>query len=115
MNINRDIRRLQRDHSFLKGQNLSKCSYQYKALKDEVIFSGNKLKGIENRQRRLNYQKIRGTVQHDKQKNKCVATIIRKQLCLHQARKKYQNLKMGHSLYVLCAIVAYIEKISGNI
>ena len=46
-------------------------------------------------------------------KNKCVATIIRKQLCLHQAREKYQNLrnvsKMGRSFYVLCAIVAYIE------
>ena len=47
------------------------------------------------------------------EKNKCVATIIRKQLCLHRARKKYQNLKslskMDRSLYVLCAIVAYIE------
>ena len=47
------------------------------------------------------------------EKNKCAATIIRKQLCLYQAREKYQNLKslskMDHSLYVLCAIVAYIE------
>ena len=58
---------------------------------------------MENRQRHLNYQKIWGTVQHHKQK-KCVATIIRQQLCLHQARKKYQYLKslskMGSSLYV---------------
>ena len=62
---------------------------------DKVIFSGNKLKEIENRQRRFKYQKIWGTVQHDKRKKpKCLATIIRKQLCLHQARKKYQNLKV---------------------
>ena len=47
------------------------------------------------------------------EKSKCVATIIRKQLCLHQGMEKHQNLKslskMVHSLYVLCAIIAYIE------
>ena len=47
------------------------------------------------------------------EKNKCVPTNIRKQLCLHQARRKYQNLKslskMSRFLYALCAIVAYIE------
>ena len=71
------------------------------------------------RQRGFNYQKSQGTVQHNQQKKKkLVATIIRKQLCLHQAGKRYPNLKsllkMGRSLYVLCAIVAYIKS-SGNI
>ena len=71
------------------------------------------------RQRGFNYQKSQGTVQHNKQKKKKrVATIIRKQLWLHQAGKRYPNLKsllkMGRSLYVLCAIVAYIKS-SDNI
>ena len=57
-------------------------------MKDKVIFCGNKLKEVENRQRHFNYQKFWGTVQHDKQKkNKFVATIVRKQLCLQQASK----------------------------
>ena len=66
VNINRNIRRLQRNRPFLRGQNLSKCSYQYEILKNKVIFSRNKLKEIETRQSSLNYQKIQGTLQHDK-------------------------------------------------
>ena len=78
LNINRDIRRLQRNYPFLRRENLSKCSRQYKTLKDKFIFSGNKLKEIENKQRRFNYQKIRGTVQHDKRK---------KQMCSYYHKK----------------------------
>ena len=62
VNINRDIHRLQRKYPFLRRENFSKCSHQYKTLKDKFIFSGNKLKEIENTQGRFNYLKIRGTV-----------------------------------------------------
>ena len=119
VNINRDIHRLQRNLSFLERtrpfkmlppiQNTERQSFIL-----EISWKKWKLgKGV------LIIRKVRELYNIiNKKKNKRVATIIRKQLCLHQAGKRYPNLKsllkMGRSLYVLCAIVAYLKS-SGNI
>ena len=106
LNINRNIRRLQRNRPFLRGQNLSKCSYQYEILKNKVIFSRNKLKGIETRQRSLNYQKIQGTLQHDKWKKLMCSYYHKKTNMSTSSKEKVSTFKelIKDGLFFICVV-----------
>ena len=68
MNINKGLRRFQKNHPVLREQDLSKCSYQYKTLRGKINFLGNKLTEMKSKQGRFNYQKSWRTVEHDKRK-----------------------------------------------
>ena len=109
LNINRDIRRLQRNYPFLRRENLSKCSRQYKTLKDKFIFSGNKLKEIENKQRRFNYQKIRGTVQHDKRKKQMCSYYHKKTIMSTSRYGKVSKFKelIKDGTFFICVVCHY--------